>query len=213
MKQRFLKSTYVALVLSLVAYSCGGGNDDKDEVEAGEACVTYCQTMSDAGCFALSSAVGFGDNDACLTACGMYNATGQDGALQGNTLQCRQQHASLALMFKDVNNGDIHCTHAGVGGGNICIDVPPTSEEELAANYCAKITMFCPEQGAMAFMNCEMEVAALLTAGTFTTDGGAADTTGKTIQCLTNTAILAGLVDQALCGSALPDSTTCVAAE
>jgi hypothetical protein len=173
-------------------------------------CPSYCDTMNEAGCFERGAVIGFDSVESCLTACANFNTSGEEGALAGNTAQCRAQHASLALMFKDVNNGDIHCTHAGIDGGNVCVDVQPTTEEELATNYCSKVTQFCPEQAAMAFTDCGAEITALLNGGTFRTDGGAADTVGATIQCLTNTAVLSGLVDQTLCNSSLPDSTTCV---
>ena len=124
-----------------------------------------------------------------------------------HTSTCRVQHATLAEQFKDVPNGDIHCTHAGVSGGDICVDDVPTVEEDFAANYCTQLQTNCPENHA-AFTDCEGDMTALLISGDFTFDGKAADTTGNTIQCLTNHALLAGLVDQTLCTDADPNTTT-----
>ena len=61
---------------------------------------------------------------------------------------------------------------------------------------------------AGAFADCEGDITALLISGDFTFDGKAADTTGNTIQCLANHALLAGLVDQTLCTDADPNTTT-----
>lgn len=208
------------LVISMAyIFACGstkeseeneGGTEAEVTMNSDDLCASYCDNMSEAGCFDLGSSIGFETVESCLTACVLYNTMGEEGALTGNTAQCRAKHASLATMFKDVNNGDIHCTHAGIDGGNVCVDSRPTTEEQLATNYCAKINMFCPEQAATAFNDCGTEVTILLNEGTFRTDGGAADTIGSTIQCLTNTAVLSGLVDQNLCPSALPESSTCV---
>lgn len=230
-----IKNFLVLIAMTSLLIACGSTESD-DEGEAGEmmttagemmttagemmttagemmtedGCPSYCQNMEEAGCFEFGPTIGFDSADSCLTACANYSTAGADGDINGNTLQCRAQHASLAVMFKDVNNGDIHCTHAGIDGGGICVDVRPTTEQELAANYCSKITQFCPEQAATAFTDCAAEVTTLLNNGDYRTDGGAADTTGLTVQCLTNTAVLSGIVDQALCTAALPGSESCV---
>ena len=184
-------------------------NDDGDDGDDGD-CAAYCKTMADANCFALEAAIGFGDEASCVEACEGFNKDGAEGDLKGDTLQCREKHASLALEFKDTANGNVHCTHAGVDGGGLCVEDVPTAEEDFAKRYCDVALANC-EEAQLAFEdNCEAEVTAALNDGTFRIDGNAADTEGKTIQCLLNTAVLAGAVDQTLCENALLTSTTCV---
>jgi hypothetical protein len=72
--------------------------------------------------FCAESPSAFFDDDECMTTCADYDRGGRLGDTEGDTLQCRVQHALLA------QDGDTsNCDHAGVSGGDNCTG-PPTNE-------------------------------------------------------------------------------------
>jgi hypothetical protein len=55
-----------------------------------------------------------------LTSCATYIASGAEGATSGNTLQCRQYHAGVALTG-DATAKSTHCPHAGATPTAFCV--------------------------------------------------------------------------------------------
>ena len=79
-------------------------------------CVTYCNTLQGA---CNGDYPQFGTMKACLTGCALYPpGKPDDQSGSGNTLKCRQQHATSSL------TGTYHCFHAGpfgyAGCGAMC---------------------------------------------------------------------------------------------
>ena len=77
------------------------------------ACDTYCGLM-EANCTG-DNAVDFGA-DGCLAACGMW-AEGTEGDTDGDSVQCRIYHATVAGEM----DPETHCPHASPEGGGVCV--------------------------------------------------------------------------------------------
>ena len=93
------------------------------------ACALYCGTILSAcgdGLGQYPAAVN------CVHACQAL-PPGEEGAMSGNSLACRREHAALAI-------GDpaTHCVHAGPGGAGVC----GTNCE----GFCAIATATCPNE-------------------------------------------------------------------
>jgi len=95
---------------------CPHANAVSGSNTCGNACDAYCQTFQTAcdgkGAFATLAA--------CQTACAQYSITGASGDTTGNTLQCRQYHAGVALTGSD-SARTTHCPHAGATPTEFCI--------------------------------------------------------------------------------------------
>jgi len=80
----------------------------------GTSCEAYCE-------LALKNCTGpnmlFADLPACLTACAMFPATGSPGDTSGDSVQCRIYHSGTPAS----ENPGLHCAHAGVTGGGVCV--------------------------------------------------------------------------------------------
>jgi hypothetical protein len=93
----------------------GGGGMGGSGGGMADACTKYCtdimKTCKDANAQYASEAN-------CMESCKALPATGMDGAMQGNTIQCRQYHVGVA--GSSAAMADMHCTHAGPGGDGLC---------------------------------------------------------------------------------------------
>ena len=80
----------------------------------GGTCGTICDHFCDvvmAGC--TSDRVVYADRPACLEACATWDDTGEPTRASGDTAQCRNYHATVALAGDDASRR-LHCPHAGV---------------------------------------------------------------------------------------------------
>jgi len=85
-------------------------------------CADYCyQVMGEPGVctgeYQLYATLG-----QCLGTCGKFPQDGVAGAVSGNNVQCRIEHAKLA---QGVEGPEKHCPHASPAGGGVCINRSP----------------------------------------------------------------------------------------
>ena len=81
----------------------------------GSNCENYC-TAALAACTGADAI--YADMGECMTACAPLDATGDIGAVAGDTLQCRFYHLGVAVTSGDTA---LHCPHASAGGGGTCV--------------------------------------------------------------------------------------------
>lgn len=127
MKTAYLLGTFVVLgsmaTGALVACSSSGGGAGSDastgpgpDGATPVSCTTYCQTILQ-NCGAADGGVGgtpqYYDPTDCQNTCALFQM-GMYGDM-GNTVGCRQYHATLAAQ-----DPVTHCPHAGAGGGGLC---------------------------------------------------------------------------------------------
>ena len=204
----------IALCLAcLCAVACGGDDDDGGggggdasatadartasgdgapiEGDAGEAatCQRYCDLIVE-GC--VEGIRQYANREECLTTCALY-PPGEPGDEVGNSLSCRLYHAELAL-----EEPDPHCYHAGPSGGRA--DVCGSACE----NYCAIMLPTCPDEYAG-------EAECLETCAGFPDPGpySILESRSDTVACRIFHATRA-TADDGHCGTASPDSATCV---
>jgi hypothetical protein len=96
----------------------GDGDTDTDadadadaDTDAATACEAYCSAV-EAACTGAN--VQYGSHETCLAVCAAM-PPGTEGEAAGNTLACRQTHVGFAA-----TSPDVHCVHAGPGGGMTC---------------------------------------------------------------------------------------------
>lgn len=106
-------------------------------------CETYCATLDD-HCTDDNS-VDFGDSD-CLTTCGGW-AVGDEGDTDGDTTECRLYHAQAAA-----NDAALHCPHASVDGGGVCV----ASECDI---YCETVQANCADENTISFGDVDCQTA------------------------------------------------------
>lgn len=79
-------------------------------------CENYCH-------YALANCTGFNTlyngQTACMNSCANFPDNGPDGAISGDSVQCRTYHATVA----GIGSPAVHCPHASKEGGGICEDV------------------------------------------------------------------------------------------
>jgi hypothetical protein len=126
-------------------------------------CETYCSLVKLA-CTG-ENAIDFGDSG-CLTACAAWD----EGGVEGNTVQCRIYHATIAIQ----ENPEVHCVHASPGGGGVCVDKPPTPCEV----FCTLAATNCKDENVIDFG----EAGCVDTCATWE-PGSAGATTGDSLAC------------------------------
>ena len=145
------------------AAALGGG-------ECGTVCDAYCAYAMGA----CASDPPFESVEACLLACGAYPTSDDDSSLQGDSRQCRVNHA-LAAVVAPPDELDAQCAAASADGGDACV-APPTCEE-----YCALVNAACT--AADAQYDSEEECTTYCaTVGAFP-PGQNADQTGNSVAC------------------------------
>jgi len=122
----------------LVAYHCPHAGILGGSGVCGSACDAYCNTIQ-AACSATGN-VQFSSTAACLTACAAYDSTGMAGAATGNTLQCRQYHAGVALQG-DAATQTLHCPHAGANPTAYCVAAGSSSANYASSSAAASLVL------------------------------------------------------------------------
>jgi hypothetical protein len=79
----------------------------------------------------------YADKDSCMGVCAALPAAGMDGDADGNTIQCRIYHTSVAQ-----SDPMLHCPHAGPSGGGAC--------GTLCEAFCSVATTTCATEWAQA---------------------------------------------------------------
>lgn len=158
----------------------------------GGVCGGWCEVYCDLA--AGSCPVLFTSQAACASACAGYPATGASGDVEGDTVQCRVHHLTLA-------GGDpVGCASGAPDGGGVCVDDEPPAP--TCDEYCATVTSACT--GALT------QYADLAACQTYCTTwgawpvGGAATITGNTLTCRMNQALAAVANPAGHCAAAGP---------
>jgi len=108
-----------------------------------------------------------GDMGSCMAACEAFPTNGEDGATDGNSVQCRIYHAS----FPSEDSPPVHCPHAGLTGGGMCGDACDAYCDQLDA-HCVGDNAQYPSRAA-----CRAGCSELSRDGLFT------DIAGDSVQC------------------------------
>jgi len=83
-------------------------------------CGTYCESFCNTAQAACTGTLAqWSSVSACQTACASFATTGTNGDTTGNTLQCRQYHAGVALT--GATAAATHCPHIGVTPTAFCV--------------------------------------------------------------------------------------------
>gem|GEM_PF-423280 len=135
-------------------------------VDAAPTCESYCTTVT-ANCTGDNAQ--YADYDDCLAYCSTEAQlpVGESGAVDGNSIGCREYHAEFAASS---NDPDTHCPHAGPSGGGVC--------GTWCDNYCHLADTNCTGGDALTFTtDCATDCA------DFTATGDPGATSGDTVQC------------------------------
>jgi hypothetical protein len=149
-------------------------------------CETYCAIYL-GGCASPGEYEGEED---CLDQCAQW-PIGEPGALTGDSLHCRANHASMASM-SDV----MHCAFAGPSGGGVCVD----PNAPTCADYCSLYFANCT--GGLN-LYADIDDCLVQCAGWY--PGLENDTTSDSVACRTYHADVAGGDDVVHCPHAGPD--------
>ena len=93
-------------------------------------CDNYCdEVMGQRGVCTLKNQTSYDnrvwiykDRKQCMDDCSKFPKDGVEGAVSGDSVQCRTEHAILA----QGDEGPVkHCPHASPGGGGVCVDRSP----------------------------------------------------------------------------------------
>jgi hypothetical protein len=180
-----MKSAFaVVLLASLCAFGCedksgvtGATSTDATAADTGAgnpdaagavSCEGYCDEVTKA-CTGANEQ--YKDKDACVSYCKTLGKpkTGTTGETSGNSVGCREYHASVAS--KDAASATLHCPHAGPTGANTC--------GTWCDNYCALVMSNCTAANKLYDTDaaCQSECAK------FATSGKPGDAAGNTVQC------------------------------
>jgi hypothetical protein len=200
----------VGVICAALAVACGGGPEPShdaagggdappgsdappgtpDAPPGGVTCASYCAAVMD-HCSGVN--VQYASVGQCLAACGTWEA-GDPRETHGNTLACHDYHAGQPA----INAPEIHCIHAGPGGGTVC--------GTLCVNYCNLVQTACTgaDQLYATDQACRNACAGFPT----TPDYSANVTSGDSLACRVFYAAEAAATP-ASCPSAGADSTAC----
>lgn len=149
-------------------------------------CDNYCSVVT-ANCNGVNAQYG---TDTCKPSCEAF-PPGTAADMAGNTLGCRIYHAGAA---KDAP--EMHCTHAGPGGGGVCGD--------NCEGFCGIAAAACPgtfADDAACMAACKLyDMSESYDAG---------DQGGNTFACRLYHLTVATVFPEAHCPHILPDSTPC----
>ena len=112
------------------AVSCGPAGP-----AGGGICGTWCESLcrlTGAACTGANAA--YASAAECAALCGWLPDGGSPGAITGDSVQCRAQHAAAAV----TGDAPSECAAAELSGGGTCVDPLPT-----CAAYCGRITAAC----------------------------------------------------------------------
>jgi hypothetical protein len=105
-------------------------------------CDQYCDAIM-ANCTGAN--VAYADKAACKSACASLPATGMDGDMSGNTVQCRIYHAGVAK-----TDPATHCPHAAENGGDVCGSLCDVYCDSILANCTTTNKQFDDKPKCMA---------------------------------------------------------------
>ncbi|MFT7623185.1 MAG: hypothetical protein ACI9WU_002363, partial [Myxococcota bacterium] len=146
----------------------------------GNVCGSWCDNYCD---LAMTNCGGanelYADADACMTACADFDDTGAGGDTSGDSVQCRVYHLGVAGSDGD-SSAAVHCPHADLDGGGVCIDVPvpPTCAvycTDISANCAGDNAQYADEAACLSYCETWGQLPA----------GALEDTSGNTIGCRT----------------------------
>jgi hypothetical protein len=161
----------------------------------GDACGSWCDTYCR---LALRNCAGapelYGSLDACTVACASFDATGEDNANGGDSVQCRIWHLGVAGI--DAPAAAMHCPHAAEIASEFCVGAVPTP---TCADLCAQVTATCA--GAAAPFASEPACLAYCETFAALPPGSFQDTSGPTIGCRLHAAQVASY-DPSACAAA-----------
>jgi hypothetical protein len=134
------------LVAAATVMGCGSNGNNNSDMSVGDmatsamtlSCTNYCtivMTNCTGAAMSVDGGVGLADYPSmtsCMNACAKF-PVGTAADQSGNTLGCRQYHATLAA--GSAANAMTHCPHASMSGGGVCGD--------RCANFCALATSVC----------------------------------------------------------------------
>ncbi len=113
----------------------------------GEPCEMYC-TLAMRNC--TDQLALYADRGECEAHCALLKQDGThddwDGAVEGDTVQCRTYHLGLPAALAP----DVHCHHAGLFDGDHCGDCLAESPEsgpkcDACTTFCDLVDQHCPE--------------------------------------------------------------------
>ena len=108
----------------------------------------------------------YADAEECMNTCAVFPTDGDQGATDGDSVQCRIYHGNLPAAA----NAELHCPHASLNGGGVCGDYCDV--------YCNRLEANCGENDAYAD-----RATCLSACGNMPTDGDANSVGGNSVQC------------------------------
>ena len=167
----------------------GDGAPIEGDAATGQTCAALCDQIEE---LCVGELRQYANKDECLTTCALY-PPGEPGDHSENTLSCRLYHADLAIA-----DPVPHCYHAGPSGGragacgtaceNYCLIMMPTCPDEFADEAeCLEICAGYPDPDPYSIFESRTD----------------------TVACRIFHATRA-TADDGHCGTASPDSSTCV---
>ncbi|MCA9540581.1 MAG: hypothetical protein KC620_16890, partial [Myxococcales bacterium] len=109
----------------------------------GSGCDVYCRNVMDHCTEELAI---YPSMDACMAACGAMPNDGEDGATEGNSVQCRLYHSS----FPAEESPAVHCPHASINGGGVCGDACDAYCDQLEAHCVGNNAQYPSRQACRA---------------------------------------------------------------
>lgn len=171
--------------------STGDGDGAPVEGDAGgeQTCQQLCDRLDE---ICVGELTQYANVEECLSTCALY-PPGVPGDHSANTLSCRLYHADLALA-----DPDPHCYHAGPSGGRAA------ACGSACENYCLIMLATCPEEFAD-----EAECLEICDGFPDPRAYSIRESRTDTVACRIFHATRA-TADDGHCGTASPDSVTCV---
>ena len=137
------------------AHPAGGG-------ACGETCEVYCNRM-EANC-----PDSYPDRATCEAACAIFPADGMQGAVNGDTVQCRINHAGVPA----ADDARVSCPRAGNTGGGTC--------GSYCDVYCRNVLEHCTDELSVYGGD---RAACMATCEAFPTNGADGAEDGNSVQC------------------------------
>lgn len=148
-------------------------------------CVEYCELTLRA-CQGETEV--YADEPSCLQACADFPDDAPDDAVSGNSVQCRIEHANLALG----EEGPVkHCPHTTAAGGGVCTDRTPCEGyclfylDRVSDNECPQIPEWGDDLGSVEQGTGEFVVSepCLQACTAFAGAGDSGETSGNSANC------------------------------
>lgn len=133
-----MKSQLIALIMMLFLFNTSVISEESSNpldrqlrvLATDNLCESYCnEVMGEPGVCKVENQDNYAekiiiypDVASCMDACSGFPSDGEEGAVSGNNVQCRTEHAILA---QGIEGPEKHCPHAAPGGGGVCIDRSP----------------------------------------------------------------------------------------